>query len=613
MEITIPGDGFCGTHALFLRMLMTLYTRDATLTKLQSSLEDLQAIDVAHTEEPYDKPGMIEVLQPIVSAFPLQEQIYAASSDKKTGAGDVLARAIDYIQRSISELQRLEQNDDFDALRNKFRNALGPNSTQDDFNAAARDIIMAFIQSPSGNVPDTRTLPNYHAMLRAFMETIVESHTFRERLVECEQVRFDMLKLKMDSMMSQLILCQDLYQELFDLTFQLRQTTGITEESYDRMLYLSIAHMVSGNMATIDALSAEHTPQGEFARIVKDFYTGQYPQLQQKAAEKNQARGTPSEDQLDHYCQELARALIHHQSSHTTPIVDDLLRFNIAQSHVADLYESPNMGNLLTCFGQSGYSRTICDSSLYTEASDIMVVNDLFPLLTISDNILGVALEHVGGNHFDMRMPDSGFFHSLLLPSPTASAEVHVSTGASPSDLGASAPPSTQQNKGKPATGADQVINSSSKIIPHGREHPLLESQRSKKDASTNSKKAHSGALSKALGSDTQASQLQPATKHEKKTLSLNLETVTKNINTDRKRYGHSLDKEVSAQAVSLLDDLLSQVQSTRAELEQIGSDNLSNDDYKRLNGALKTVNFLHKDFIEDIRGYSKPQKSQKK
>ena len=64
------------------------------------------------------------------------------------------------------------------------------------------------------------------------------------------------------------------------------------------MLCQSIAHMVSGNMATIDALSAQQTPQGEFAGIVQAFYTDQYPQLQQKAAEKNQARGIPSEDQL---------------------------------------------------------------------------------------------------------------------------------------------------------------------------------------------------------------------------------------------------------------------------------------------------------------------------
>lgn len=520
MDITIPGDGFCGTHALFLRMLMTLYTRDATLTKLQSSLEALQAIGVNHTDEPYDKPGMIEALQPIVSAFPLQEQIYAASSDNKTGAGDVLARAIDYIQRSISELQDLEQNANFVALRSKLRNALGPNSTQDDFNAAARDIIMAFIQAPSGRAPNTSTLPNYHAMLRAFMETIVESDTFRQRLAECEQERFDMLRPKMVEMM-----------DIFDITLP--------------------------------------------------------------------------EDQLDHYCGELAQALIQHQPS-PTPIVNALLTANIPQPRVAELYASPNMGNLLTSFRKSDYSRTNCDSSLYTEESDIMVVNDLFPLLTISDNILGVALSHVNGNHFNMIMPDSGFFHSLLLPSPTARAEVRVSKAASPSDLGASAPPSTQQDKGKPATGADQVTNRSSKIVPHGREQAPINRERLINPKSINSREPHGNKMLGVLQSRTQAPQLQSATEDQKQKLLQNFDTVIDKI-THTKKKTHA-----SPEAVSALEDLLSQVQSTRAELNHITLAKLSEDDYTRLNGALITVNKQYNLIKNDISGSNATHKSQK-
>ncbi len=521
MDITIPGDGFCGTHALFLRMLMTLYTRDATLTKLQSSLEALQAIGVAHTDDPYDKPGMIEVLQPIVSAFPLKQQIDDAQANPEVSADQVLERAISFTQRSIAELQNLEQNHDFVALRSKFRNALGNNSTQDDFNAAARDIIMAFIQAPSGRAPDTSTLPNYHAMLRAFMETVVESDLFTQRLAECEQERFDMLRPQMKEMMA-----------FFDITL----------------------------------------PQ----------------------------------DERDRYCRELAQALIQHQSSHTTPIVDLLLSANIPQPRVAELYASPNMGNLLTSFRKSDYSRTNCDSSLYTEESDIMVVNDLFPLLTISDNILGVALSHVNGNHFNMIMPDSGFFHSLLLPSPTARAEVRVSKAASPSDLGASAPPSTQQDKGKPATGADQVTNRSSKIVPHGREQAPINRERLINPKSINSREPHGNKMLGVLQSRTQAPQLQSATEDQKQKLLQNFDTVIDKI-THTKKKTHA-----SPEAVSALEDLLSQVQSTRAELNHITLAKLSEDDYTRLNGALITVNKQYNLIKNDISGSNATHKSQK-
>ena len=236
-----------------------------------------------------------------------------------------------------------------------------------------------------------------------------------------------------------------------------------------------------------------------------------------------------------------------------------------------------------------------------------MVVNDLFPLLTISDNILGVALEHVDQIHFDMRMPDSGFFHSLLLPSPTARAEVRVSKAASPSDLGASAPPSTQQDKGKPETGADQVTNRSSKIVPHGREQAPINRERLINPKSINSREPHGNKMLGVLQSRTQASQLQSATEDQKKKLLQNFDKVIDKITyTKKKTYA-------SPEAVSALEDLLSQVQSTRAELNHITLAKLSEDDYTRLNGALITVNKQYNLIKNDIKsGSNATHKSQK-
>ncbi len=448
MHIKIPGDGFCGTHALFLRMLMIFYTREKTLSKLQENYNALMALQANHAIEPYNKPDIIAALEPLIAPFPnLKELIQASQRDADTQATDIVARAVQHTDASIVQLTSLQENPDFRNLTRKLHAALGPNSTQRDLYTAIHTIILNFT-NPSG-----AQLPHYLPLLRAFMETVVDSHLFNETIETCQEKIYATLRPQMPKLLSDIKLHQELYNELFTLTHD--PNKGDLKISDQCLLEYTQAMISNSFGPQLEPMNLASN-QGVFYRKAKTFYEDRCKTFLQNTLNRHTGGGsTQNNEELDLCCREVSQAFIQRRPNHEHPTVDALLRFNIVQPIVARQWREnyhdtpPNIGNLLAIFANTDYIETSCGPSFYTEHTDLILVNDLFPLEDVVNDIHGIQLQHVNGNHWDIQIPDSGFLLDTLRSEPTEAT--YESPGAEAT--AASAPPPTQPSHTSPHDG----------------------------------------------------------------------------------------------------------------------------------------------------------------